>query len=90
MANSRCLQAGREPAGRWGLRAETGLMGGNYTERFHLSLRKHVYQSELANHGPPMLWTEALSSLSPEVCEQRLGAPEEGKLLRGLPPSRLL
>ena len=43
----------REPAGLWGPRAETGLMGGNYTERFHLGLRKHVYQAELANHGLP-------------------------------------
>lgn len=43
----------REPAGLWGLRAETGLIGGNYTERFHLSLRKHVYQSKLANRGLP-------------------------------------
>ena len=27
----------REPAGLWRLRAETGLMGGNYMERFHLA-----------------------------------------------------
>lgn len=79
----------REPAGLWGLGAETELMGGNYTERFHLGLRKSVYQSELANHGPPSVLTEAVSSLLPGVCEQRLEAPEAGKLVRGLLPSRL-
>lgn len=73
----------RELAGPWGLRAETGLMGGNYTERFHLGLRKLIYQSDLANRGLPGLPTEAVSSLLPEVCEQRLGAPKGGKPLRG-------
>lgn len=72
----------REPAGLRGLRAETGLMGGNYMERFHLSLRKHVYQSQLANRGLPRLPTEAVSSPSPEVCEQRLGVSKGEKLLR--------
>lgn len=68
------MSAGRrESAGLWGLRAETGLMGGNYTERFHLGLRKHVYQSEPANRGLPRPPTEAVSSLSPEVCERRRG-----------------
>lgn len=47
-------------------------------ERFHLSLRKHVYQSELANHGLPRLPTEAVSSLSPEVCEQS-SLPSQGR-----------
>lgn len=65
-------------------------MGGNYTERFHLSLRKLVYQTKPANRGLPRPPTEAVSSLSPEVCERRLGAPEGGKLLRGFLLSRLL
>lgn len=72
----------REPPGLCGLRAETGLMGGNYMERFHRSLRKHVYQSELANHGLPRQPPEAVSSPSPEMCEQRLGVPKGGKMLR--------
>lgn len=60
-------------------------------ERFHLSLRKHVYQSDLANHGLPRPPTEAVSSPSREVCEQRLGVPKGGKPLRrvstlGAPP----
>lgn len=55
--------------------------GGNYMERFHLGWRKRVYQSELANRGLPRPLKEAVSSLSPEVCDQGLGAPKGGKPL---------
>lgn len=58
--------------------------GGNYTERFHLRWRKLVYQSELANRGLPRPLTEAVSSLSPEVSDQGLGAPKRGKPLEGV------
>lgn len=75
----------REPAGLWAPRAETGLIGGNYTERFHLGLRKHVYQSKLANRGLPQ--PPRQRGLCHQTCESRgWGLPREGSHSGGFHP----
>lgn len=76
----------REPAGLWGLRAETGLIRGNYTERFHLGLRRHVSQSKLANRGLPRPRGSEVS-VTRQTCESRgWGLPREGSHAGGFYP----